>query len=141
MVVIGLALAASGCTLDLSAPAEPAPLDRAEAQAYLDALQTAQRSALDLWARLIAGDDVPCEQAIPLPAPPEGRASTTQSEQVLAQLSAARAALEQSATRWDLECASESAIVGLEAARVGQDAARRATEPLQAAQALLATWR
>jgi len=56
-------------------------------------------------------------------------------------LSAARAALEQSATRWDLECASESAIVGLEAARVGQDAARRATEPLQAAQALLATWR
>ena len=29
MVVIGLALAVSGCTLDLSAPADPAPLDLA----------------------------------------------------------------------------------------------------------------
>lgn len=137
---LGMALAIAGCTLDFGAAAGPATLDRAEAQAYLAALQVAQRDALDLWARLIAGEAISCEQAITLPPPLTEHAGTTRAQEVLDQLSEARAALEQSAARWDLECASASEVVGLAAARVGQDAARRATEPLQAAQTLLATW-
>lgn len=137
---IGLALAISGCTLELGA-AEPARVDRAAAESYLAALQAAQQDALDLWARLIAGEEVSCAEAIPVPTPPAGRAETPPAEPVLDRLSAARSALEQSAARWDLECATGGAVVGLDAARVGQDAAHSATEPLQTAQALIAAWR
>lgn len=141
VLAIGLALAIGGCTLELDAAAEQARVDRTAAESHLAALQAAQQTALDLWARLIAGEDVSCVEAIAVPTPPTGRADTPHAEQVLDRLSAARSALEQSAVRWDLECANSGAVVGLDAARVGQDAARSATEPLQTAQALIATWR
>lgn len=143
-LVVALALGAAGCSLDAGAaglgPLAAPAIDRTAAESQLLALQAAQSAALDLWDRLIAGEDVSCAEAIALPPPLEGRAATPQAEQVVAQLGAARSALEQSAARWDMECGYSGAVVGLDAARVGRDAARQATAPLQAAQALLAAW-
>src|SRR5690606_39574368 len=76
-----MALAIAGCTLDFGTAAGPATLDRAEAQAYLAALQVAQRDALDLWARLIAGEAISCEQAITLPPPLTEHAGTTRAQE------------------------------------------------------------
>lgn len=143
-LVAALALSAAGCSLDAGAAGRgslmPPVLDRAAVENQLRALQAAQSAALDLWDRLIAGEDVLCVEAIPLPPPLDGRAATPQAGQLVAQLGAARSALEQSAARWDMECGYDGATVGLDAARVGRDAARQATAPLQAAQALLAAW-
>jgi len=141
-LIVMMALAAGGCTLDtapLGAGADPA-IERAAAANQLAALQAAQAAALELWDRLIAGEAVSCREAITLPPPLAGRAATVQVEQVLAQVSAARTALEQSAARWDMECGYPGDIVGLDAARVGRDTARQASEPLRAAQALLEAW-
>jgi len=138
---MALALGAAGCSLDAGPGPRTAPaLDRAAVESQLRALQAAQSAALDLWDRLIAGEDVSCVEAIALPPPLAGRATTPQAEQSAAQLGAARSALEQSAARWDMECGYDGATVGLSAARVGRDTARQATGPLQAAQALLAAW-
>ena len=139
-IVLATGLAVTGCTLGAGENATPAANSRAEAQSTLAALQAAQRDALDLWARLIAGEDVSCAQAITLPPPITGQASAPPAQQVIDRLSEARSALEQSAARWDLECASAGDVVGLGAARVGQGAARQATEPLQSAESLLAAW-
>lgn len=141
---VALALGAAGCSLDTGAadlgPLAAPAIDRAAAESQLRALQAAQSAALSLWNRLIAGDEVSCAEAIPLPPPLEGRATTPQAEQVVAQLAAARSALEQSAARWDTECGYSGAVVGLDAARAGRNAALQAIDPLQAAQALLAAW-
>jgi hypothetical protein len=140
-----IGLLAAGCTLELATLADPArPLDRETAASQLAALQTAQAAALDLWDRLIFGEEVPCTEAIPLPPPlsppPAEVADTPPAAQVAGQLGAAYNALAQSAARWDAECSYPGAIVGLEAARAGRDAALRAGDPLQAAQALLDAW-
>lgn len=140
-----IGLLAAGCTLELAALSDPARrLDRATAANHLAALQAAQTAALDLWDRLIFGEEVLCTEAIPLPTPlslsgAEG-ADTPLAAQVAGQLGAAYDALAQSAARWDAECRYPGAIVGLEAARAGRDAALRASEPLQAARALLDAW-
>lgn len=140
-----IGLLAAGCTLEFAALGDPArPLDRETATSHLAALQAAQTAALDLWDRLIFGEEVPCSEAIPLPPPlslpPAQAGDTPLAAQVAGQLGAAYDALAQSVARWDAECSYPGAIVGLEAARIGRDAALRAGEPLQAAQALLDAW-
>jgi hypothetical protein len=140
-LVIGLGLA--GCTL-WGSPDATAGEARADLAAHLDEVRAAQAAALALWDRVIFGETVSCQEAIPVPAPPV--LSPRQGEihpnagAISAALSEATRAVRDSADLWAIECADPRPLVSLEMARAGRTTALAATDPLSRAALLLEAW-
>jgi len=140
---LGVLLALSACTLARGAP--PAPdVTRDALAARLDAARQAQVAALDLWDRVIVGQAVSCEEAIPAPPPmtlsDRARAGYPGAELIAQQLNEAMRALRASADLWNIECADPRPAVPLSRAREGRAQALAAGAPLDEAAALLAGW-
>lgn len=114
---------------------------RATLRAQHDALRAGQIAAVSLWDRLIIGEPVSCQEAIPVPGPldlPLNELDQVgQGAQIQGWLNTAQADLRQSANLWDIECADPRALAPLAIAGAGYDAARAAASPLEQAAAAL----
>lgn len=112
--------------------------------ARLAEIQASQAAALNLWDRLIFGEVVSCQEAIPQPQP----VTLTTAElnaypnavQVRDALNGASQAVRNSSDLWNIECNEPRDIVPLSMARDGRATALLATESLNEAAALLAAW-
>ncbi len=117
---------------------------RAELEARRMATVRAQEAALDLWDRIITGEPVSCQEAIPVPEPvtlsSRARQAHPQAAPVADALNAAIRAVRDSSARWDAECALQRADVPLDVARDGRAAALAAGDALATAAGLLAGW-
>lgn len=144
-VPVVLLVLLAGCTFSRG-DGDPVAQDsvRAQLEARLAEVSGVQQQALELWTRIIDGDLVPCQEAIPVPQPvalsESALAAHPQAEPVQAALNAAIRSVRDSAARWDAECAQERPQVPLNAAQEGRAAALAAGESLSAAAALLAAW-
>lgn len=140
-LVVGLGLA--GCTLLGSTSVTPGEV-RADLAAHLGEVRAAQAAALALWDRVIFGETVSCQEAIPVPAllvlSPRQREAHPSAEAISAALSEALRAVRDSADLWAIECADPRPLVSLDMARAGRAAALAATDPLDRAVALLEAW-
>lgn len=140
-LVVGLGLA--GCTLLGSTSVTPGEV-RADLAAHLGEVRAAQAAALALWDRVIFGETVSCQEAIPVPAllvlSPRQREAHPSTEAISAALSEALRAVRDSADLWAIECADPRPLVSLDMARAGRAAALAATDPLDRAAALLEAW-
>ena len=136
-------LALAGCAL--TAAPDSANGTRDVLATRLTEARQAQQAALTLWDRIIFGEQVTCQEAIPTPellalrdhdvrAHPDAQA-------IQDELNAAIQAIHNSSDLWNIECASETPYVSLSMARAGRANALAATESLDAAAALLAGWR
>ncbi|MCZ7541900.1 MAG: hypothetical protein M5U29_18700 [Anaerolineae bacterium] len=105
-LVIGLGLA--GCTLWGDADVTAGQV-RADLAAHLGEVRAAQAAALALWDRVIFGETVSCQEAIPVPAllvlSPRQREAHPSAEAISAALSEATRAIGDSADLWAIECA------------------------------------
>ena len=140
-VWVGAAVLA-GCTLasrQMSAGAV-----RSNLIMQLDSVQQAQAAALALWDRVIFGEAVSCQEAIPVPEPVTVAAhdlsAYPQTGAIQARLNAAIQAVRDSSDLWNAECASEQPFVPLSTAREGRVTALAASAPLAEARQLLAAW-
>ncbi|WP_162909273.1 hypothetical protein [Aggregatilinea lenta] len=142
-MALGVLLAA--CTLGGSANG-PRTSDavRADLAARLDTTRANQQAALDLWDRVIFGEIVSCQDAIPAPdsaaLPVRDVDSYPEATPILIALNAAIGHVRDAAALWDLECGTSGEIVTLEMARSGRAAALAATDSLNEASALLTAW-
>ena len=140
-LVIGLGLA--GCTLWGDADVTAGQV-RADLAAHLGEVRAAQAAALALWDRVIFGETVSCQEAIPVPAllvlSPRQREAHPSAETISAALSEATRAIGDSADLWAIECADPRPLVSLDMARAGRMASLAATDPLDRAAALLDAW-
>ena len=117
---------------------------RAKLAAQLADAQSAQMTATDLWERLIAGEEVSCQEAIPTPPPltlseRELRAHPSAAS-VTDALNQAQQALRDAAELWEGTCTTPDVSVPLETARAARQALRTASAALEQAAALLAAW-
>lgn len=134
----------AGCTLTSSERArEPADV-RAEFAARLAEAQTDQAAALALWDRVIFGEMVACQEAIPVPAPVALSAQDQQAHPAAVPiqdaLNTAIQAVRDSADLWNSACAMPDPAIPVDLAREGRAAALRAGPALETAAALLAVW-
>lgn len=140
-LVVGLGLA--GCTLVDGADVSAGQV-RADLAAHLGEVRAAQAAALALWDRVIFGEAVSCQEAIPVPAvlalSPQQRETHPDAEAISAALSEATRAVRDSADLWAIECADPRPLVSLDMARAGRMAALAATDPLDRAAVLLDAW-
>ncbi len=117
---------------------------RADLAAHLDAARANQQAALDLWDRVIFGEAVICQDAIPAPEPvalsDTDLAAYPDTGAILDALNAAIGHVRDAAALWDLECADPRGTVPLEMARSGRAAALAANDPLGEASTRLAAW-
>ena len=137
-----LLLALAACTLTQVDDSPQAV--RAKLAAQLAETQSAYMAAADLWERLIAGETISCQEAIPTPSPlalsaREQRAHATAAP-VAEALETARQALQTAADLWQGACTTPDATVPLETARAAREALRTASAALEQAAALLASW-
>lgn len=144
IAVIGAALLAA-CTL--GAPSDAARTSdavRADLAARLDTVRADQQAALGLWDRVIFGEAVSCQDAIPTPEPvalPAADLSAMpDANAIQAALNAATGHVQAAAALWDLECDDPRGAIPLEMARSGRAAAQAARDPLDEASARLAAW-
>jgi hypothetical protein len=130
-----------GCTLSSRAPADAV---RGDLVARLDESQQSQAAALALWDRVIFGEAVSCQDAIPVPEPVNvaARDLTAHPEAgaIQARLNAAIQALHDSSDLWNAACADEQPYVPLSTAKEGRATALAASAPLAEARQLLSTW-
>lgn len=144
LICIAIVGVLSACSFALGGDRADAESVHADLAARLAEAQADQAQALALWDRLIFGEAVTCEEAIPSPAlvalsSVELRVHA-QAEPVQEALNTAIRDLQLSADLWDSECAQISESVPLAAARDGRAAALNASLPLSTAAALLASW-
>ena len=118
LALAGLLLVLAGCNMqasDKTARSQSAVQDDLAAQ--LDEAQASQTAALDLWDRLIAGEAVPCQDNIMVPAlvtlPASDRAAHPQAAIIQDQINTAITHLSESAGLWSLECADARETVPL----------------------------
>ncbi len=150
IVSVIVALLLSGCTFSdgstRSAPeSTAAPVILHDTlTARLAEVQNAQMVALTLWDRLIFGEQVNCQEAIPQPQPLTLSASELNTHPnaapVQEALNAASQAIRNSSDLWNIECQETRDTVPLSMARDGRATAVLATESLTEAAALLAAW-
>jgi hypothetical protein len=133
---------AAGCTLGGGGDDDPAPKEKLAARH--DDIQAAQSAALDLWDRVIFGEVVSCQEAIPVPEPvalsDETLAQHQQAGPVQTELNTAIRAIRDAADLWNIECSESRERVPLSMAREGRAAALAANEPLAEAARLLEVW-
>jgi hypothetical protein len=141
--IVGLILlvAVAGCTMQAEPQADTA---RPTLAARLVEAQQSQAAALALWDRIIFGEIVSCQEAIPAPLPLaltgyEVRRHP-QAEEIERLLNQAIQAIRDSSDVWNLECAEKREIVPLDVAQQGRQSALAATDPLAQASALLDQW-
>lgn len=112
--------------------------------ARLAEAQVSQAAALALWDRLIVGEQVSCQDVIPVPDPvslsSRDRAAHPSAETIQTRLNEAIQHLHASSDLWNIECANDQAFVPLEMARAGRENALAASDPLAEAGQLLAAW-
>ncbi len=136
-------LALVSCTLTGRTAITPAEV-RATLSARLHETRLAQTAALDLWDRLIVGEAVSCDEAIPVPEllnlSGEARQTHTNAVPIEQHLNEAIQAVRNASDLWHIECSTERSLVPLEIARAGREEALSATAPLDAAEALLMGW-
>ncbi len=148
LALLGVA-ALAGCTLGAregggpDAPRGEAAI-RAELAARLDEVRAAQDAAVTLWDRLIFGEAVGCDEAIPalaaleLPAPEA--AAYPRAATIAALLDAAARRVTNAADLWRIECSIERETVPLEMARDGRANAAAAGSLLDEAARRLDAW-
>ncbi len=111
---------------------------------YLANAQNAQMTAAELWERLIAGETVSCQEAIPVPPPlaldKRDRQASPIAPTIANALTNARQAIQTAAELWQGVCTTPEAVVPLETARAARQAIQTADTALQQAAALLAAW-
>lgn len=112
--------------------------------ARLAEAQASQAAALALWDRLIFGEEVSCQDTIPVPDPvtlsSRERREHESAETIQARLNEAIQHLHAASDLWNIECANIQTIVPLEMARAGRSNALAASDPLAEAGQLLAAW-
>ncbi|MBN1680349.1 MAG: hypothetical protein JW966_08645 [Anaerolineae bacterium] len=135
----------TGCTLVSSQEgARSAGEVQADLSARLTDTRSAQAAALALWDRVIVGEDVSCQETLPVPGPVNLPArdlrAYPQAETIQGQLNAAIQAVHNSADLWTIECNDPRELVPLEMAREGRATALTAAAPISEAESLLAAW-
>lgn len=132
----------AGCTLSDNTPFVDTTY--ADLTAQLASAQQSQAAALALWDRVIFGEVVSCQEAIPVPEPgtlsPGELAAHPGAAAIQSQLNQAIKTLHDSSDLWNIECADERPYVPLNMAKAGRAAALAADQPLNEAQSLLAAW-
>lgn len=117
---------------------------RRDLAARLAEAEADQAAALALWDRVIFGELVSCEDAIPVPEPvtlsDHDLSAHPDAGPIQAALNQAIQALHNTADLWNIECNDERAYVPLDMAREGRAAALAASDPLADAAARLAAW-
>ena len=133
-------LLAAGCTLvGGSEDGTGHAVTRATLAAKLAETQAAQDTALALWDRIIFGETVSCQVALPVPeAITKPVKNDTNGEAARAQLNLAIQSVAASASLWDSECADSRELVPLNVARSGRENALAASTPLEQVATLLA---
>ncbi|HML23674.1 MAG TPA: hypothetical protein PKD09_18605 [Aggregatilinea sp.] len=140
-----LAILLAACTLGDS-PNGPRTREavRSELTDRLDGVRADQQAALDLWDRVIFGETVSCQDAIPAPdpvaLPVRDVDAYPDATPVLVALNAAIGHVRDAASLWNIECGTSGETVSLDMARSGRAAAMAANDPLDEALALLDTW-
>jgi hypothetical protein len=136
-------LALAGCALTVAPDSANGTRDMLATR--LNDARRAQQAALTLWDRIIFGEQVSCQEAIPTPEllalPENGLRAHPDAQAIQDELNAAIQTIHNSSDLWNIECASENPYVSLSMARAGRANALAATESLDAAAALLAAWR
>jgi hypothetical protein len=131
----------AGCTLVENKPSPDTAY--ADLTARLAETQQSQAAALALWDRVIFGEEVSCQETIPAPdmvaLSQDELAAHPGADTIQARLNEAIKALHDSSDLWNIECQDERPYVPLNMAKAGREAALAATEPLNAAAALLST--
>jgi hypothetical protein len=131
-------LVLAGCTL-VEPQTAPEPT-RADLAQRLDEVQRDQAAALDLWDRIIFGELVSCQEAIPTPEPLSVSAQNDDLRAIQVQLNAAIQAVRNSSDLWNIECSADRDYVPLNMAQEGRTTALAAGPPLDEAARLLATY-
>lgn len=146
-VALLLALIAAllpACTFTLGEDRADPETVRAELVARLAETRSAQAQALALWDRVIVGEQVSCQDAIPAPAlvtlSRAAREAHPQAVPVQDALNVAIQAVHNSADLWNIECTETRDWVPLAMAREGRANALAATDALDTAAALLDAW-
>ncbi|GAB4417036.1 MAG: hypothetical protein Kow00106_12790 [Anaerolineae bacterium] len=138
---LGLMVGLTGCALSGSGKGSAANV-HAALSARLEEIRTAQNTALTLWDRVIAGETMSCQEAIPVPAAvtlsERERTAYPPGVAVAEALNEAIGAIRNAADLWAIECADVRPVVPLDMARAGRNAALAATAPLDRATILLA---
>lgn len=138
VILIGLAGCAPG--EGALAPSEV----RATLAAQLAETRQAQTAALSLWDRVIFGEVVSCQEAIPVPAaldlPRSVGVDDPQAALIQDRLNAAVRSIRDSSDLWNIECADARPAVPLDVARQGRASALDASAPLDEAAQALAGW-
>jgi hypothetical protein len=141
-LIAALWIVLAGCTLASSRTTANAI--REDLVARLDESQQSQAAALALWDRVIFGEAVSCQDAIPVPEPANvsARDLTAHPEAgaIQVRLNAAIQTLNDSSDLWDAACADEQPYVPLSTAKEGRATALAASAPLAEARQLLSTW-
>ena len=131
----------AGCTMRSRAQTDTS---RSTLAARLAEAQQSQAAALALWDRVIFGEMVACQEAIPAPLPlalPSDQVRRhPQAEEIERLLNQASQAIRNSSDLWNLECAQEREFVPLDVARQGRQSALAAGDPLAQASILLEQW-
>lgn len=133
-----------GCTFTMGDERAAPQTVRANLAARLAETRSAQAQALALWDRVIVGEQVSCQEAIPAPAlvtlARSEREVHPQAVPVQDALNVAIQAVHNAADLWNIECTEARDWVPLAMAREGRANALAATDALDAAAALLDAW-
>jgi hypothetical protein len=140
--LIALWIVLAGCTLASSRTSADAV--RGDLVARLNESQQSQAAALALWDRVIFGEAMSCQDAIPVPEPVNvaARDLTAHPEAgaIQARLNVAIQALHDSSDLWNAVCGDEQPYVPLSTAKEGRATALAASAPLAEARQLLSAW-
>jgi hypothetical protein len=132
----------AGCTFQGDSAREAQIRD--DLNARLAEVEQAQAAALALWDRVIFGEVVSCQEAIPAPLPfalaAKDARDFPKAAPVQDALNRANQAVRNSSDLWNIECDAERDMVPLDMARQGRQEALGADGPLTEARALLQAW-
>lgn len=144
LLLVLIAALLPACTFTLGEDRADPQTVRADLAARLAETRDAQAQALALWDRVIFGEQVSCQEAIPVPTlvalSRRERDTHPQAVQVQDTLNVAITAVRNSADLWNIECTEARDWVPLAMAREGRASALAATDALDAAAALLDAW-
>jgi hypothetical protein len=136
--VVFAVLVLAGCTL---VERQPSPaVTRDDLAQRLEEVQSDQAAALALWDRVIFGELVSCQEAIPAPEPLSETAQEGDLRAIEKQLNAAIQAVRNSSDLWNIECNADREYVPLSMAQEGRTTALAASPPLDEATRLLAAY-
>jgi hypothetical protein len=142
-IAVIMLLALAGCTFRGEQTAAQDNVRDDLAMRLVEA-QQAHAAALDLWDRLIFGEQLTCQTYISVPEPlalsTRDLAAHPEADAIQTRINAAIPSLRTSATLWDTECLDARVYVPVHIAQEGRTAALAAGDPLVEASALLAAW-